>query len=323
MARTDKLFDQGEERDLHPNFASLQNSPRHLAAKELIESYYARMGDPDGNFVREFRTNGFHSRLFEIACFAYLDSTGFSISRPHGRPDFMATKGDTTIGIEATAANPTAGQPRDISIAGMKSWSPEELQTNVDKEFPRRMVSVLTAKLSKRYDLLPHCQGKPLVFAVAPYFESGSVFHVDAALVPGLYETEDRDPEDDSSAPFFSIPGAESVSAVFYCNQFTVPRFLRMARQGTFKPDAGLVQGHAYVPDERGRGVLVKYNYRLVDRPKEDWTQGVTLFHNPFAEYPLQPGDLPCTSEFRVQEDRLRREVYDFHPLTSTMFMVG
>lgn len=324
MSRKGELFGSTPaDTGVHPDYQRLRDSVFHGAARDLMDSIFLRMGDPDGTFVQEFRTQGFHSRLFELGCFAYLDSTGFSIDRTHDRPDFLASRAGLTIGLEATAANPTAGQSKDISAAGIRPWSPRETETNVSREFPRRMLSVLTNKLEKRYDLLPHCHGMPLVLAVAPYFEPGSVFHVDVALVPCLFEignsTESVEPFD----PFFSLPGSEAVSAVIYCNQFTVSRFVRMASKGAIRPGIGFTHGFAYVPGEAGRNTLVEYRYDLSNQPDESWAQGVTIFHNPHALLALPNGVLQGTSEFRVRGKKLVREVHSFHPLTVTMIVGG
>ena len=64
------------------------------------------MGDPNGNFVDDYQADGFHSRLFELACFAYLEEAGMNLDRTHEAPDFLASRGGTRIAIEAsTTAN--------------------------------------------------------------------------------------------------------------------------------------------------------------------------------------------------------------------------
>lgn len=320
------LFSNGStDAALHPNYLMLRDSLYHGAARDLMDSLYERMGDSDGNFVKDFQTHGFHSRVFELGCFAYFDSLGFSIDRTHRQPDFLASKDGFTVALEATAANPTEGKSKDIAVSGMKGWSKDETAANVEKEFPRRMLSVLTKKLEKRYDRLEHCQGKPLVFAVAPFFEPGSVFHVDIALAPCLFGGMQPSDLWGPSPPIFSVTGSEALSAVLFCNQFTVSRFLRMAPSGSFKRGAGTRSGFAYMPGANGRSALVEYRYDLADDtgPGEEWAQGVTLFHNPNATTKLPHGALPCTSEFKVSGRTLIREVHAFHPLTMTTKMIG
>ncbi|MHB1592258.1 MAG: hypothetical protein ACYCTW_12115 [Sulfuricella sp.] len=139
-----------------------------------MNALYARMGDPNGNFPGDFQTEGFYSRLFELVCFAYLESAGFDLNRSYESPDFLASlRGDFIIAIEATTANPTAGRATDISLLQMPDLSEAEIFEKVENEFPRRMTSVLQKKLAYQYHDLPHCLGKPLVLMVAPSSSRG------------------------------------------------------------------------------------------------------------------------------------------------------
>jgi len=48
---------------LHPYFRYLVEEPRFEAARNLIEEIIYTFTDPDGNFIRDFQTNGFDARL--------------------------------------------------------------------------------------------------------------------------------------------------------------------------------------------------------------------------------------------------------------------
>lgn len=202
----------------HPQFRDLLNSPYHVEARLLINALYQKMGKPSKSFIRKFQADGFHSHLFEIACFAYLESAGLCPERNHQSPDFMASHDEVQLAIEVTTANPPGEQAADISVRRMENLSAKEIEEKVTVEFPRRMMSILKKKLEFQYDKLPHCIGKPLVLMVAPFFEAGSVYYTDESLIDCLYGIH-------QSPGFFDLPNAESVSAVLYCNAFTVPRF--------------------------------------------------------------------------------------------------
>ena len=75
----------------HPQFVELRASPFHEDARALMNALLNRMGDPNGGLVRNFQSDGFHSRPFEIASFAYLEEVGLTIDRSHERPDFLAS----------------------------------------------------------------------------------------------------------------------------------------------------------------------------------------------------------------------------------------
>src|SRR5258708_37494178 len=82
---------------LHPQFRALRDSVFHADARVLMSTFYKRMGDPNGNFVDDFQADGFHSRLFELACFAYLEEAGLNPDRTHDSPDFLASRDGTCI----------------------------------------------------------------------------------------------------------------------------------------------------------------------------------------------------------------------------------
>jgi len=65
------------------------------------------------------------------------------------------------------------------------------------------------------------------VLMVAPFFEAGSNFYTDDALFYPLF----GGPKgwDNEIFPFFHREEAAAVSAVLYCNQFTVSKFFRVA----------------------------------------------------------------------------------------------
>ncbi len=306
----------------HPNFCALRDSPFHGDTRALISSLYARLGDPNGNFCGDFQSDGFHARLFELACFAYLESAGALISREYERPDFLATINSVPIAMEVTTANPRDGTDREISISQVKLQSREELDPKVYVEFPRRVVSILHKKLNKRYHELPQCLGRPLILVVAPFFEPGSITYTDDALLDCLYGyTEPGTPKFVKPA-FFSLDKSTSVAAILYCNQFTVPRFFRMAAQANNTTSIkGMRFGMSYIELNKDEVLLTEYSHRL-DDPSiriETWSQGITVFHNPKAKYPLPIRLLPCTSTFHVEDEMLIREVYGFHPVTSMM----
>ncbi len=278
----------------------------------------ARMGDPNGNFIRDFQSDGFHSRVFELGCFAYLTSDGFSITRFFEQPDFLASGNGIEIAVESVTANPPTGQATDISLREMAPLSQAEIFEKVSREFPKRMAKILSRKLAHAYHELPQCQGKPLVLMIAPFFEAGSVFYTDDALFYPLFGAPI--PEVEFVPPFFRRPEAEAISAVLYCNQFTIPRFLRLAMDLT-APNAPRVTRHGtcYLARNDGDYSLEEFSYLVgsPNAPKEPWSNGVTIFENPNARIPLRRDALPCSSHISVRDGYVFREVRGFHPVVS------
>jgi len=337
--RSFDLFAPLTTRDPHVAFKRVLESPFHYAARQRMNDLFGRMGDPDGNFIKEFQSEGFHSRMFEIACYAYLEAQGLDIERLE-RPDFIVTDGQHRVAIEATTTNPPGDRRTDISVEKVLPLSEAEVLEKVSNEFPIRMGSALRSKLDKHYWELPGCKDLPLVFIIGPFHEAGSTTYIDDSLARYLYGIDSLDnwtirngvlvrgdvpvkthTFGTKSIPsnFFAERDVEHISAIIFCNQFTVPRFYRMAAQVGAAPArvTDTRKGICLLPDE---GPL-DYEYVVNGRqtPHETWWQGVTVFHNPRARCPLPAELLACTSEYQFVAGRVERKVHDFHPLTSFM----
>jgi hypothetical protein len=305
---------------LHPQFTELCGSALHRKARDFMNAVLGRMGDPNGNFLRDFQKDGFHSRVFELACFAYLEEAGLAIHRQYESPDYLVSAGAFSAAIEAVTANPPTGQATDLSLRQMVPLSEDEILDKVAAEVPRRIANSLLKKLGKGYQNLPHCHGKPLVFMIAPYFEPGAGFYSDDAIAYPLFGAPEGFPE--AVAPFFEREDAAAVSAVLYCNQFTVSRFLRLTTDWSEVPNSRAFRdGVCYRRHGKDGHVRMPFRHLLGSphAPKESWAEGVTVFENPFARYPLPPGFLPCTSRIYEEDGFVCRDVGDFHPVVSFM----
>ncbi len=86
------LFNLKNHTKVNPAFMSLLKSDAHKGARKLMEAVYSRMTDPNGNFVRDFQSEGFYARVFELCCGAYLEFNDFDIERTYERPDFLVSK---------------------------------------------------------------------------------------------------------------------------------------------------------------------------------------------------------------------------------------
>ena len=306
---------------LHQNFLALRDSALHRPVRDFMNDIYHRMGDPNGGFLRNFQGNGFHARVFELAVYEYLSTAGFSVDHSHDQPDFLITKGNETICFEATTTNPPDRSDRDISIFGVQPLTGEELFEKIYREFPKRILSSLSKKVRHHYHKLPQCKGRPLVVAVGPYFEPGSVTMTDDALVYALYGVGETYGMPISKEPFFDQPQNRTISAILYTNQYTVPRFFRLADGALDQHNVTIFrQGYCMI-DVGPTHEYLQYRYQVghPSAPIETWGQGVTLFLNQNAMVPIDAEALPSTSVFSVKEGGLYRDVRGIHTLTSFM----
>ncbi len=304
---------------LHSAFRALRDSPFHGAARTLMNALYARMGDRNRAFLTGFQTEGFHSHLFELACYAYLEEAHSRIERLDPSPDFLLTtaNGDKVV-IEAATANPATGRMSDISLRGMRASTPDEIVKKVEYEFPARMRSVLTRKLMHNYHELPQCRGIPLVLMIGPFFEPGSTTYVDISLVDMFYR---RERNDIGSVGFFNDPAAEQISGVLYTNAFTVSRFLRIATNWNTADFIAEREGVCYREDDPDSTYGFRYRMGAPETPRETWAEGVTLFLNPNAVNPLSAGALQSSCVFSADRFAVFRHISGFHPVTSATFV--
>lgn len=277
------------------------------------------MGDPNGAFVKNLQGRGFHSRIFELACFAYLQSAGLEIDRGAERPDFLVGNKECTVAVEVTTVNPPQDVDPDISMLRMEHFDlhddSADFELRGSDKLPKRIAATLRKKLKRGYHNLPHVAGKPIVLMVAPFFEPGSVFYTDNSLVDVLYQTEPNPRE----TPFFWLPDAAVISAVAYCNSFTVPKFWRLADQEFLANSCTALRTGLACFENDPHLKCFRYQIGHELTPPETWSEGVTLFFNPMAATPLPIDFLPASCRFTCEGDMVLRRVTGFHPLASRM----
>ncbi len=323
-----------------PSFAQIRShdsgEPARLMANEVFQNYY----DKDGNFVEQFQTTGFDSRLFELYLFAYFARAGYNVDQSYNSPDFIIERDGLRVGVEATTVNPSALKDR-VSLKDIADLTVEELIEKRDNEVPIRFGGPLFSKLQRRYWELPHLRDTPLVLAIESFHENGSLHFSDNAVAQFLYGlrhypewSEDghlivRSSRIDQHtwagktipSNFFHQPGTEHISAVLFTNSATYPKFTRMGyiaglHRGNLKV---LRYGAAYDPNPDATEPL-KFVYDLDDFPPppvETWGQGVMVLHNPNALFPVPKGYFVDAADSYLEDGQLKADVPHFHPVTS------
>lgn len=311
----------------------LKNSPIHDGARKLLNDVFSKLPNPDNHFVKEFQSQGFNSRVFELGLFPLLIETGLQISRDYDAPDYILTNGEQRIAIEASASNPT--EVGKNTLADIKKLSPAAEKKRKMHDFAIRAGSTLFTKLRKEYWKLDHCKGIPLVFAYQALHEGGSLFIEPERLIEYLIgvrlknniitgvakknEKGHRNKSKQIPSGFFKQPGAENVSAVLFTNSLTVPKFFRMA---DIKKKHPLVSwrrtGIAYLPNPDflvGSGFMYYRKDKIAKA--EDWSQSALLIHNPNALHPINKELFPLFSHAIQHNGNLTIEVPRFHPIAS------
>ena len=253
----------------------------------MLEEVYQDFDDPDGNFLEQFQTTGFDSRLFELYLFAYFSRSGFEVDRTNKSPDFMLTGEGVTVAIEATTVNPSQGES-STTVSLHSGLDPEEYRHFLEHELPIKFGSPLFSKLQKKYWELEHCKDKPFVLALEAFFDDDSLEFSDASLAQYLYgqkvsagwtpggtlevktDIVESHVSGEKAIPsnFFGQPDAKHISAVMFTNSGTHAKFTRMGYQHGIGADNYDVSrfGTCYNPNPDAKDPTY-FSYSLAEPP--------------------------------------------------------
>ena len=329
-AKEDAAFEQGDETEkrldfftpqlpndrLHPNFLTLADGPADSAAREIITEMANVFDEPDGNFVKDFQTTGFNSRLWELYLFAALVEEGFKLDRSHAQPDFIASTGPggQTIAIEATTVNPTIGDDGK-PVEPPKPTSSGDLKKLRQDYMPIKFGSPLFQKLKKKDWERSHVQGFPYIIAIADFHGPQTMIWSGSALSSYLFGLEVKfDRASDGGLPwhyepikkhiweekhipscFFDQLNAENVSAVLFTNAGTLAKFNRMGALADFgDPGVRLIREGTMLNPDTQSAEPFKFSIDIDDPEyREGWADELQVFHNPNAVCPLDQGLFP------------------------------
>jgi hypothetical protein len=304
----------------------------HRPARDIIEALFAQLPNPDANFISDFQTGGFDARIWELYLFALALECGWNPTRPVHTPDYHLQKGEQKVWLEAVTANPTQGR----ETVNTDAFDLDALEHYAANILPIKLGSALTSKLSRRYWELPHVAGHPLVIAIADFHDTSSFRWNEHALscylyglkprqtsapgeiVTAVFETieEHRDGAKTIPSGFFSLPGAENVSAVIFSDAGTIAKFNRLGYDAVRYPDVSMIRwGFASDPDPRAF-MPTPFGYIVGDVP-ETWRDGVSVFHNPNALHHIDHSFFDGLTQHWLAGTQLKSDVPEFHPFIS------
>lgn len=323
----------------HPDFLKLAENEGFSPARGIIEPMMRWYEDLDGNFIQQFQTTGFDARLWELYLFATFTESGFAIEHVHAVPDFTCTGLMGTLCVEATTVNATRDASGNV-IASPPVETRAQIYDYQRQYMPVKYASALTTKLKKRYWERTNVTGKPLVFAIHDFQAPMSMLTSRAGLPIYLYGY-DHDWTRDANGQltihprrvethqwgtkvipsnFFALPDAENVSAVIFSNSGTISKFNRMGVLAGFGSKRVRLVRDGLVLDHDPNASEPKRFRHLVNDPSygEKWIEGLDVFHNPRARYPISPHWLPGAAHHRQLDDGQMQSVApDWQPLSS------
>lgn len=344
-------FPQGDERGkaldffspqvplerFHPHFKLIAEDRKYSCARGLLDAMMHYYEDPDGNFVKDFQTDNFDSRLWELYLFAAFAEQHFAFDREHAAPDFFCIGVYGSFFAEAVTVNPTIVDGRN-----MESGPPEDevqRQEYLQNYIPIKYGSPLFSKLKKEYWNKAHVRGIPVVLAIQDFHHPGSMVYSEGQLAPYLYGirqeashdndgklvikatpiTEHRWKDKTIPSGFFNLPEAENISAVLTNSQATISKFNRIGLKAGFGDQLlkGIRLISCWNPDPNS-SELIRFMLNIHDADYEEtWSEGMNVYHNPRAVMPLPDYYLPAAVHHRLKGNLISSKGPVYRPMSS------
>jgi len=288
---------------LHPLTAMLMSS-RYSAERGVLEQWAIGMVDRDNKFVHEFQTT-FDSCFWELYLNAALQAWNLKPDYRFPSPDFVVPF-PLPLCIEATVAGPEKGGKKPF---GYNAEDLPEDFTEFNHSSALRLTNSFVAKVTRYRDYyasLDYCKGLPFVIAICSLDRPGSQFggsRPALAAFYGLYYDEAATPPEAKRVVSYNVAAAikpsgaqvpvglfcddtySEVSAVIHTSLVTWGKVRALATNSTI--DAVFNTLHP----KRG-SLLPEVRATPKAQYHEDLLDGIYVFHNPYAKYPLPAGIL-------------------------------
>lgn len=295
---------------LGDSFKLLVTTMQHYPALMAIGETYLAMPRPDDNFVSDFRTSNFDSRLWELYLLAAFREQDILVTQNQPSPDFLIERESHQCYVEAVTANPN--EPR-VPGFGSPTAAPADTAERLLGAPAVRFAKTLRSKLQREYEQLPHVKGKPFALAIADFHAPSSMTWSREALPSYLYGIHPQVAEGSDGphaigppvsvlrgeqqipAGLFRDPAMAHLSAVIFSNAGTLSKFNRMGFLAGWRP-RGLKMvryGHLF---DRTPGALqsipfeldiLSDEYKAIWPGGEAWCQELEVYHNPLATNPI------------------------------------
>lgn len=322
----------------HPYFTRLKKDICFAPARSIIQEMMPHFIDIDGNFVEQFQSTGFDSRLWELYVNSYLVEEQIFIQRKYHAPDFMVTKYGKTVAIEAViVGRKSSNPPRNTPMIDQDHDPAWIIEAN-ENGMPIRFGSPLYSKLQKKYWELPHVSGNPLVLAIADFHDDQSMLWSSTALTNYLYGVKheyyhekdgqlvitpvviEKHQKGHKTIPsgFFFQPDVEQISAVLFSASGTISKFNRLGKQAGFgDPRVIMIRQGTYYDHDPNAVVPKAFGYQVNESSEESWSEGLSMFHNPRALRPVPKELFPSIAHHWFEDGLVSCTLPHFFPFGS------
>ncbi len=316
------------EDKLHKNYLSILKSTKKEDRDELLR-WCKGFPDRDNKFVKEFQTT-FNSSFWEVYLYALFQELQFPMNWEHASPDFHVETKSQELIIEATTASNTRGKKpeweRDLNFSDL----PRKKFREVNRESIIRLSNAITSKntkYQKKYQSLEHVVNKPFLLAVAPFEQPHFNIQYDVpitALLFDYYVDEDayiENPDLYQNGPpgvslgsvekdngsliklgFFENESFSDISAIIFSTTATWGKVEVMSKGSKFNRFVSSIWFE-------GKSNKLKYNSSKASQYTENIRDGLMVFHNPYAKFPVDPKIFKIDGVVQIFMDKITRKI--------------
>ncbi|MDP8566301.1 hypothetical protein [Methylophilus aquaticus] len=326
-----------DEARLHQNFISILLDGREPMRAELAR-WAEGFQDRDGKFVKEFQTT-FNSSFWEIYLFAVFKEYGFDVDWSNQSPDFNLIADGLRVNVEAVTANAAQGKPNEWERTFETLMAKPNLN-ELNRESIIRLSNAILGKARKYndyYSKLAHVARHPFVIAIAPFEQP--LFNLQynrpiKALLYDYYVDEEAFMANPSKYPngppvkslgfIEKDNGSEIELGIFNSNAYSEVSAIIFSCTASWgkvdamchEPDSKMVINSMWGSEPHGEPVQ-KTSYK--HEYTELITDGLQIYHNPFAKFPLPLGVFrrkgvvqvyPDHETFELKEEEATRSLF-------------
>lgn len=332
----DLFTPQVEELKLHPNFKSVTKNyiPSGYMSigmnlekeRNTLQSWCEGLPDRDNKFVKEFQTT-FNSSFWEIYLYKLFTEYNFKFNWEHASPDFFLNSNGIDFIVEATTANKANDEKpnewdKEQPLANI--LNPEactHYQNNMNEANRYSMIRLSNGIFSKykkykdNYSKLPHVKNKPFVIALAPFEQPFFYFQYSRPIMALLYdiyvdeEIHHKNPKDYPYPPTVYLNSIEKDN----CAEIPLGFFNNDSMQEIsaiiFNPNATwskLQNKNRHLNFLTKQGIIMEITQELIE-------DGLFIFHNPYAKYPLDKSifkkDRVCQVYIKDELEKIDKEI--------------
>lgn len=154
----------------HQHFRAVL-APECAPSRAVVKQWATGFPDRDGKFVQEFQLS-FNSPFWELYLHATFREYGFAFDWANAAPDFSISRSGKHLCVEAVTANAADGKPNEWDVKFGKDELPKIDLEKLNREAIIRLANAIYSKYKKyqqSYAKQPHVAQRPFVLAVAPF----------------------------------------------------------------------------------------------------------------------------------------------------------